>query len=67
MQVPALSVCSYKSMSDVAVFADNSGTSSLRKWSKFLFWAVLTQGWGTQADSAVGQVRRTSGYEWNEQ
>lgn len=29
---------------DVAVFADNSGTSCARKLSKFLFQALLTQG-----------------------
>lgn len=44
MQVPPASVCSYKSALDAVVFADNSGTSSLRKRSKFLFQAVLTQG-----------------------
>lgn len=67
MQVSPPSVHSYESTLDVAVFADNSGTSFLRKQSKFLFQALLTQGWGTQADSAAWQARRTFGYEWNEQ
>lgn len=44
MQVSPPSVHSYESTLDVAVFADNSGTSFLRKQSKFLFQALLTQG-----------------------
>lgn len=57
MQVPPVRSCSYKKTStlDVAVFADNSGTSCARKLSKFLFQALLTQGWGTHADSAAWQ------------